>query len=287
MTSWRPGRKLLFVLLTIGSLLLVGVVLACAPQPAQPQKEVFTTTEMSAIQAQTAVVLTAWPTPPSIITRPPSPTAAPRALWTAPSLPGPSPTWTALASSPRDPTPSSAALASSTTPAGVPAATAAPVGSNPPPVRLIIPGLGLDVPVEEVSWDVSFADGSWQSVWQTASGAAGHHRNSANPGESGNVVISGHHNTRGEVFREVSEIGRPDASFGLRDEIVLVASDGRRYTYMVVQWERFEEETATRQVRQEHGRYLDQTSEARLTLVTCWPYESNSHRVVVIAELQP
>ncbi len=162
-----------------------------------------------------------------------------------------------------------------------------PVGSNPPPIRLIIPSLDLDVPVIEVSWDVLFEAGTWQSRWQTADGAAGHHRNSANPGEAGNVVISGHHNTRGEVFRAVSEIGQPGATFGEGDDIILVAEDGRQYTYRVTQWERFQEEGVSAEERQRHARYLAPTSDPILTLATCWPYESNSHRVVVIAELQP
>ncbi len=116
--------------------------------------------------------------------------------------------------------------------------------------------------------------------------AAGHHRNSANPGEAGNVVVSGHHNTAGEVFREVSEIGQPGSLLGLEDEIILVAQDGLQYTYRVISWDRFPEEDASEADRVRHARYLDPTEDPILTLVTCWPYESRTHRVVVIAELQ-
>jgi sortase A len=152
---------------------------------------------------------------------------------------------------------------------------------------LLIPSLGLDAPVIEVSWELIYEDGAWRSVWQMASDAVGHHRNSANPGEVGNVVLSGHHNTAGEVFREVSEIGQDGARFAIGDELVLVASDGQHYVYSVSDWERFQETGASREQRQRNAGYLDQTGEPTLTLVTCWPYESNSHRVVVIARLQP
>jgi LPXTG-site transpeptidase (sortase) family protein len=135
--------------------------------------------------------------------------------------------------------------------------------------------------------DVVLESSGWKAVWQTASNAAGHHCNSANPGEAGNVVISGHHNTAGEVFREVSEIGQPGSIFGLGDEIILVAQDGREYTYVVSRWDRFQEEGASDAERRLHALYLDQTSDPILTLVTCWPYEARTHRVVVIAELQP
>jgi LPXTG-site transpeptidase (sortase) family protein len=139
----------------------------------------------------------------------------------------------------------------------------------------------------DVSWDVELEQGVWQSVWQTADGAAGHHRNSANPGEAGNVVISGHHNTRGEVFRQVSEIGQPDSALGQGDEIILVSESGQRHAYTIVGWERFQEEGIPEQERRAHAHYLAPTTDPTLTLVTCWPYESNSHRVVVIAKLQP
>jgi sortase A len=163
----------------------------------------------------------------------------------------------------------------------------APAGTLPRPERLIIPKLSLDVPVVEVSWTPVFVDGSWRSEWQTADGAAGHHRNSANPGEVGNVVLAGHHNTRGEVFRQVSEIGQPGNALGPGDDVVVVAEDGRQYTYTVVQWDRFREEGATPAELQQHARYLDPTTDATLTLITCWPYEANTHRVVVVAKLKP
>jgi LPXTG-site transpeptidase (sortase) family protein len=152
---------------------------------------------------------------------------------------------------------------------------------------LLIPSLELNVPVVEVSWALIFQDGTWRSVWQTAWDAVGHHRNSANPGEAGNVVLSGHHNTAGEVFRDVSEIGQDGARLRVGDELILVAADGERYSYLVVDWERFQESGTSKEQRQRHASYLDQTEEPTLTLVTCWPYESSSHRVVVIARLQP
>lgn len=257
------------VLIVLG-ISTIAVLAACTPRSTDPQEE-MAVARLLTIQPEIALTLTAWPTLPPLLTRPPTPTAEPRPLWTAlPPIGGsPSPT----------PTPLSAAT-------GSPGSVPPPVGSNPPAVRLLIPSLGLDVPVVEVSWDVILEDGSWRSVWQTADGAAGHHRNSANPGEAGNVVISGHHNTRGEVFRQVSEIGLPGAQFGLGDEIILVAADGRQYPYTVVQWDRFPEEGLSEAERRAHARYLDPTGDAILTLVTCWPYEGNSHRVVVVARLK-
>jgi LPXTG-site transpeptidase (sortase) family protein len=153
-----------------------------------------------------------------------------------------------------------------------------------PPVRITIPDLGLDAEVTAVTWEPVLLDGSWQTQWQTADGAVGHHRNSAKLGEEGNIVLSGHHNTKGEVFRQVSEIGQPGSPLGQGDSILLYAEDGQVFEYVVVEWHRLREEGATTEERQANARYLEQSDKVTLTLITCWPYEANTHRVVVVAE---
>jgi sortase A len=257
--------------LILAALAVAAIQAGCAPPPVTLGEETAIA-QLLTIDPEVILTLTAWPSPPPLITQAPTPTAAPRALWTATASPTVLPTVT-----PPSPTPAAQFEATSVSPA--------PPGSKPPAVRLLIPRLGLDVPVVEVSWDVVYDGETWRCVWQTADGAAGHHRNSANPGEAGNVVISGHHNTRGEVFRQVSEIGLPGSVFAVGDQVVLVALDGLQYVYTVVDWDRFEESTIP-QVRRDHAHYLDPTADATLTLVTCWPYDANSYRVVVIARLQ-
>ena len=271
--------------LLVACLLLLACGLAgCATEAPSHEKD-MDVSELLTVLPDKAATLTAWPSPAPIITRPPTLTPAPRLLWEAP------PEYTSAqitpVHSPSSPTPvRGEAEAPEPTPAPSLPVIAAPPGTKPP-TRLLIPSLALEVPVVEVSWDAVLEGGAWKAVWQTATSAAGHHRNSANPGEAGNVVISGHHNTAGEVFREVSEIGQPGSRFGLGDEIILVAQDGLEYSYRVSAWDRFPEEDASEEERIQHARYLDQTPEPILTLVTCWPYESRTHRVVVVAELQP
>lgn len=265
-------RWLLFLWVT-APLLLLSFLGACG-QASPISKEETSGAGLSVQNTETALALTAWPSPPPIITRPPTPSAAPRRVWTA----SPQPHSTALPTHTPAPT--------TTLKATEPPLTS-PVGSGQRPVRLVIPSLNLDVPVTEVGWDVILDDGTWRSVWQTAEGSAGHHRNSANPGEVGNVVISGHHNTRGQVFRQVSEIGQPGASFDVGDDVILVTQDDERFSYTVIDWARFQEEGVTTEEQQDHATYLDATTEETVTLITCWPYESNTHRVVVVAKRQP
>jgi sortase A len=257
--------------LTLAALALSGIEGGCVGPSATPGEKTGIA-RLLTIDPEEILTLTAWPSPPPLITQPPTQTTAPRPLWTAVPSPTISPS-----GSPAAVTPGAPAEATSPPPA--------PAGSKPAAVRLLIPRLGLDVPVVEVSWDVVYDGVNWRSVWKTAEGAAGQHRNSANPGEAGNVVIAGHHNTEGEVFRQVSEIGLPGSAFSIGDQVILVAVDGLQYTYTVVGWDRFEESTVP-QERRDHARYLEPTTDATLTLVTCWPYDSNSYRVVVIAKLQ-
>jgi sortase (surface protein transpeptidase) len=101
------------------------------------------------------------------------------------------------------------------------------------------------------------------------------------------MILSGHQNTKGEVFRLLSEIGQPGNALGVGDSIIVVAEDGQEYTYELARWDRFQEEGADPEQVREHARYLAPTQTATLTLVTCWPYEGNSHRVIVVAELRP
>jgi sortase A len=43
--------------------------------------------------------------------------------------------------------------------------------------------------------------------------------------------------------------------------------------------ERFE----SSEVRLQNARWIQHSEDERLTLISCWPYESNTHRVIVVA----
>lgn len=185
------------------------------------------------------------------------------------------------------------AIAGQETPAR-PAATA-PVVSEPatipddappaqgPPDRLVIPAIDLDTAILDVGWEVVERGAQRTTEWQTADNAAGRHLNSARPGEPGNVVLSGHHNTKGEVFRRISE-----QELAVGDAIYLYDAQGQRHTYLVSEvTEPLLEVGASEAQRLANARYIQPTSDARVTLVTCWPYWTNTHRIVVVGTLVP
>jgi sortase A len=167
------------------------------------------------------------------------------------------------------------------TPAVSPSVEPPPVGE---PNRIVIPEIELDAPIVDVGWTVVERGDRRYTEWETADNAAGRHVNSARPGEAGNVVLSGHHNTKGEVFRRVAELELQPG-----DSIYLYDDQGQRFTYIVdeVTDPPLREVGASEAQRIENARYILPTSDARVTLVTCWPYWTNTHRVVVVGKLAP
>lgn len=145
-----------------------------------------------------------------------------------------------------------------------------------PPVRIGIPSIGLDAPVVPVGWEARIVNGDFQgNEWETADFAAGYHETSALPGSVGNTVISGHNNIRGAVFKDLFEVN-------LGDRISLQDADGRTFHYEVVESFVVREEGATEAERRDNTQWIRQTPDERLTLVSCFPPWSNTHRIIVL-----
>ncbi len=217
-----------------------------------------------------ALALAACTTPPS--GPPPAPTALP--------APGTDALATPAAPAPETPAQPEAAASTTSLPAAEPGAAPPAQGE---PDRLVIPAIDLDTAIVDVGWEVVERSGRRSTAWQTADNAAGRHLNSARPGEQGNVVLSGHHNTKGEVFRRISQ-----QELAVGDAIYLYDAQGQRHTYQVTEvTEPLLEVGASEAQRLANARYIQPTSDARVTLVTCWPYWTNTHRIVVVGVLAP
>lgn len=213
-------------------------------------------------------------------TAPPQPAPSPTVLEGAPEqLPAPG---TEVAATP---VPETEDAPGAPAPAVVPTAETTSLDAPPAvgePNRVVIPSIGLDAPIEDVGWTVVERGDQRYTEWETADNAAGRHVNSARPGEAGNVVLSGHHNTKGEVFRRISDLELMPG-----DAIYLYDDQGQRFTYMVdeVTDPPLLEVGATDEQRIANARYILPTNDARVTLITCWPYWTNTHRVVVVGKL--
>lgn len=208
-----------------------------------------------------------------------------------PVSPGPATATSVVPSPPatRFPTPSaSAAVGSATrpatrtamvfTPAPTPTVTTTPTiaPSGEPPLRLRIPRIGLDVPVVPVGQHPLTLNGQLYSQWDVpAARVAGWHQTSAPLGVPGNTVLNGHHNIAGEVFRYLPALKPGD--------LITLESATRRYHYVVAQTMTLAEEGQPLEARIENARWILPTTDERVTLITCWPYTSNTHRLLVIA----
>jgi sortase A len=211
--------------------------------------------------------------PPATVTASPTPepTQLPRAEGPTPLL---LPDWTVTPEAPTPTPPNPTATAVPPTPTPTP--TRLPPASSPP-TRIVAPAIDLDAKVVPMGWDLMDRNGTMVSEWVVPKDAAGWHMNSSLPGHKENVVLSGHHNIEGKVFRYVVDL-KPG------DEVTVYADD-RPYTYIVTEKYILKEAGMPLRVRQKNAQWIMPTGDERLTLVSCWPYEwpGNSHRVIVVA----
>ncbi|MFQ5420553.1 MAG: sortase, partial [Anaerolineae bacterium] len=136
--------------------------------------------------------------------------------------------------------------------------------------------INLDSEVVEVGWSQREINGQLVSVWDVAEYAAGWHRNSALPGHSGNIVLSGHHNILGEVFRYTVDLEVGD--------LITLYVDDFPYQYRVEEKFIVKDKGEPEEVRQANARWIGEFTDPRLTMITCWPYNNNTHRVIVVAK---
>lgn len=124
-------------------------------------------------------------------------------------------------------------------------------------VRIQIPAIGVDAPIVQ-------GDG-----WEQLKRGVAQHAGTPDPGENGNIVLSGHNDVYGEVFRYVDQLKPGD--------VVIVYTFQRQYTYVV---------TDTQIVEPTQVDVMGPTLSPTLTLISCYPYLVDDHRIEVSAGLQ-
>ncbi|HMA38024.1 MAG TPA: sortase [Chloroflexia bacterium] len=151
------------------------------------------------------------------------------------------------------------------------------IAQTKPPIKIDIPSVGISSPVVPVGWEMIPGKNDQQlSRWKVAEYAAGHHDGTANPGQVGNVVISGHVDWKGEVFKNLHETKRGD-------EIHIYTED-REYLYIVQDIRIVLEDGASEEQKAQNAQFMDPTPDQTLTLITCYPYGIDDHRLIVIAK---
>ena len=139
--------------------------------------------------------------------------------------------------------------------------------------RIAIPALGIDVAVQELA----IADLGDSSAYETPKFVVGHIPETPNPGSHGNGWYFGHLESplggEGNVFSRLPQV--PGLLRDGEDVHVVLISEGREYLYQVSETDIVPEDDIA----------LYQASDARITLVTCFPRLKYDQRLLVTAKL--
>lgn len=146
------------------------------------------------------------------------------------------------------------------------------------PERIEIPSIGLDTQVVDLGWSEAVGPaGRIFNNWDVASFAAGWHVNSDQLGQGGNVVLSGHNNIQGAVFRKLDQLQAGD--------IATIWSGATPYSYEIDTVVIVPERDATHEQRLDNAKWIGEFDDDRITLVSCWPRDDNSHRIIAVGHL--
>lgn len=145
------------------------------------------------------------------------------------------------------------------------------------PKHLEIPSIELDAPIIEAVPSEIRIGSDYYEQWEAPDEfAVGWHTSSALLGQAGNTVLNGHHNINGRVFENLHKI-EPGQE-------VIVYGGNIRYSYIVVNVMILPERNVDMATRMENARWILPSEDERLTLITCWPADSNTHRLIVVAK---
>ena len=141
-----------------------------------------------------------------------------------------------------------------------------------PGLRMRIPAIDLDATVSELE----LLDLGDSRAWSTPDKVVGHIPTTAKPGESANGWYFGHLSNflsnEGDIFRRLPEI----AAMIKNDPVdIFITTSNAEYMYRVTQSELLHRDDLS----------LTETSDAQISLVTCWPFRVYDHRVLVSAVL--
>lgn len=147
-----------------------------------------------------------------------------------------------------------------------------------PTTHLSIPSVGVDAKVVPIDWKMipGKNGAAAKSEWQVADYAVGHHAGTANPGQIGNVVLSGHDDYKGEVFKNLHNVHKGDE--------VIVDTEKGQYVYIITELVLVKEDGVSDAQKLANAAYMNPTPDQTLTMITCWPYGLDDHRFIAIAK---
>ncbi|MCA9872733.1 MAG: sortase [Anaerolineales bacterium] len=135
----------------------------------------------------------------------------------------------------------------------------------PPPIPTPGPEQARRVEIPAIAVDSTIVQGV---DWDQLKKGVGQLVNAAQPGQEGNLVLAAHNDIFGEIFRHLDKLTPGDE--------IVISTERQSYTYVVRQVEVVEPTAVS---------VMDPTDHAQVTLISCYPYQINTHRIVVFADL--
>lgn len=123
-------------------------------------------------------------------------------------------------------------------------------------IRIQIPALNIDAPIVQGDEPEQLKKG------------VGQHIGTANPGEVGNMVLTGHNDTYGEVFRYLDRL-KPGNK-------IIIYTFARSYSYTI---------EGSILVKPDQVEVMNPTPYESVTLISCYPYMVDNQRIIVRARL--
>jgi sortase A len=136
---------------------------------------------------------------------------------------------------------------------------------QPPPIPTPGPEQARRIQIPAIDVDSVIVQGD---DWEQLKKGVAQHIGSAQPGQAGNMVLSGHNDIFGEVFRHLDKLSPGDE--------VIVSTEVRSYTYIIRKIDVVEPTDVWVMAPTEH---------ASTTLISCYPYRVNTQRIIVFADL--
>lgn len=137
---------------------------------------------------------------------------------------------------------------------------------------LDLPAIGVRAPVRAVGWSVASADGLPE--WDNPEAEVGWVVSSALPGDAGNIILYGHNNIHSSIFKRLSEMQPGDE--------VTIETGIEQHVYRVSEVVIIPVSGADANLTA-YQQYLGAAEDETLMLLSCWPPDNNTHRVIVLA----
>jgi sortase A len=124
-------------------------------------------------------------------------------------------------------------------------------------VQIVIPAIDVNAPVVQ-------GDG-----WEQLKKGVAQHLGTPDPGQPGNIVLSAHNDIFGQIFRRLDELAPGDE--------VQLHTASQVLVYVI---------TGAKVVEPTEVSVMAPTAHPSLTLISCYPYLVDDHRIVVFADLK-